>query len=160
RRLVVAATLAATALFASQIRNLEIVIDPNTMLPQAHPYVVGTSLAERVFGTNYTLVIAVAPKHGDVWRPEVLERVQRISEGLLAIPGIGKETLLSLSARRAKEIRGGRDTLEVRPLMPRVPQTPAELERLKRAIETNPIYRNAIVAADGGAAAVTVSIEK
>jgi uncharacterized protein len=160
RLLVIALTLLMTVLLVAQIRNLKIVIDPNAALPQQHAYFIGTNLAERVFGTNYTLIVAVAPQEGDIYRPDVLDRVKQISERLATLPGVKKDTLMSLAARRAKEIRGLNDGLEVRPLMEQVPRSPQEMARLKRAIEMNPIYQNTVVAQDGTAAAITVSIEK
>jgi len=160
RWLVVALTLAITAVLVAQIRNMQIVIDPNAALPQHHPYVIGTNLAERVFGSNYTLVVAVVPERGDIYRSDVLERVKRISEALVDIPGVKKDTLMSLAARRAKDIRGHNDGLDITPLMEQVPSSAAELARLKRAIASNPVYQHTIVARDGTAAAVTVSVEK
>ena len=46
RCLVIALTVVITALAVSQARNLRIIIDPNTMLPQSHPYVSTTLRVE------------------------------------------------------------------------------------------------------------------
>ena len=117
RALVISLIMVVTCALASQIRNLQIIIDPATALPQQHPYVIGTNLAEKVFGSNYMLVVAISPKEGDIYQPEVLERVRKVSDELLKIPGIQKDTLMSLSARRAKAIEGVADGIDVQPLM-------------------------------------------
>ena len=64
RLVVIVLTIAITILMVTQMRHLKVIIDPNQMLPQEHPYVIGTNLAEKVFGSNYVLVIAVAPQVG------------------------------------------------------------------------------------------------
>jgi len=153
------ATLVTVAL-AAQIRNLRIVVDPNTMLPQHHPHVVGTNLAERVFGTNYLLVVAVLPRHGDVYRPELLARVRTISDGLLQVPNVRKHTLMSLSAQRAKGMRGTAEGLEVRPLMGDPPLDERAAQAVREAVRANPAYADMVVAADGRAAAITIAVEK
>ncbi len=160
RVLVLLLSVVITMGFVSQIKNLKIIIDPNTMLPQQHPYVVGTNMAERIFGQNYVLEVLVSPKTGDIYQAEVLERIKIISDELLKLPGVHKETLMSLAAPRAKAINGTSEGMEVHPLMEKVPASPAEMEKLRTAILRNPIYQNSIVAADGRAAAITVTVEK
>jgi predicted RND superfamily exporter protein len=145
---VIALTLVITALAISQARNLRIIIDPNTMLPQSHPYVATTLRVEHVFGSKYVVVIGVTPKAGDIYQPAVLERVQHITAALMQTPGVVKENLLSLSARRAKDIVGTPEGMEVKPLMGTVPRTTEQLAALKAAVHRNPAYLNSIVSQD------------
>lgn len=154
RWVVIVLTLAITALAISQARNLRIIIDPNTMLPQSHPYVATTLRVEHIFGSKYVIVIGVTPKKGDIYQPAVLERVQRITADLMRTPGVVKENLLSLSARRAKDIVGNPEGMEVRPLMQRVPRTPEQLAALKAAVHRNPAYLDSIVSKDGRTATI------
>ncbi|HEY5995320.1 MAG TPA: MMPL family transporter [Gallionellaceae bacterium] len=154
RWLVIALTVVITALAISQARNLRIVIDPNTMLPQSHPYVSTTLKVEQVFGSKYIIVIGVTPKSGDIYQPEVLGRIQRITAQLMQTPGVVKENLLSLSARRAKDILGTPDGMQVSPLMREIPQTPEQYAQLKAALHRNPAYMNSIVSQDERTAAV------
>jgi len=160
RALVISLIMVVTCALASQIRNLQIIIDPATALPQQHPYVIGTNLAEKVFGSNYMLVVAISPKEGDIYQPEVLERVRKVSDELLKIPGIQKDTLMSLSARRAKAIEGVADGIDVQPLMDKTPTSDADMARLRRAVALNPLYIDSVVAKDGKAAAITVTMQK
>jgi len=154
RWLVIALTVLITGLAVSQARNLRIVIDPNTMLPQSHPYVATTLKVEKIFGSKYIVVIGVTPKSGDIYQPEVLARVQRITAALLQTPGVVKENLLSLSARRAKDIVGTAEGMEVKPLMREVPQTSEQFAALKAALHRNPAYMNSIVSKDERTATV------
>jgi predicted RND superfamily exporter protein len=148
RWLVIALTVLITGLAVSQARNLRIVIDPNTMLPQSHPYVATTLKVEKIFGSKYIIVIGVTPKTGDIYQPEVLGRIQRITSELMQTPGVVKENLLSLSARRAKDIVGTAEGMEVKPLMREVPQTPEQFSQLKAAVHRNTAYMNSIVSKD------------
>jgi predicted RND superfamily exporter protein/outer membrane lipoprotein-sorting protein len=160
RRLwIIALTLLITGFFALQVKNLRIIIDPNSALPQEHPYVSATRLAEKVFGSNYVLVIGVAPKSGDIYQGAVLDAVKRISDGLPAISGVKKDTLLSLSASRVKAISGSADMLEATAMMAQIPQQEAELKALQAALRKNPIYLDTLAGKDGGATAITVSVD-
>lgn len=151
---VIAVILIITAVAVSQARHLRIIIDPNTMLPQSHTYVTTNTKVEQIFGSKYVVVIGITPKQGDIYQTAVLEKVQHITAALLQTPGVVKENLLSLSARRAKNIAGSADGLEVKPLMETVPNSPTQMDALKRAINSNPVYLNTIVSNDGHTTAV------
>ena len=154
RLLVMALTLFATGALAFQIKNLKIVIDPNTNLPQDHPYVMATNQVEKLFGSKNVILIGITPKQGSVYQPKVLAKVQRLTAALLNSPDILKENTLSLSARLAKNISGTADGMEVRPLMETVPQTPQEIEALRQAVRRNPVYFGAIISKDDRTAAI------
>lgn len=151
---VIVLTLLITAVLVLQAQNLKVIIDPNTMLPQSHPYVVGTNTVEKIFGSKYVIVIGITPKRGDIYQTEVLAKVQHITAALLQTPGVVKENLLSLTARRAKNIIGTADGLEVRSLMENVPKTAQQMAVLRTALHTNTVYLNTIVSNDERAVAV------
>ena len=65
RFVVIALTLIVTIAAVIQAKNLNIIIDPNTMLPQSHPYVTTSNLVEKVFGSKYVVMVGVTPKEGD-----------------------------------------------------------------------------------------------
>ena len=149
-----------TIIAVIQALSLRIIIDPNIALPQTHPYVIGTNLVERVFGTNHLLVVGIAPAKGDIYQTAALETVQQFTTALGSIQGVKQNTLLSFSARQAKDIVSDADSLDIRPLMPEVPVTPATLARLREAVARNPIFQNVIVSADGNAAIVTAIVDQ
>jgi uncharacterized protein len=154
RWIVIALTVLVTAVLATQIKHLKMIIDPNNFLPPSHPYVVTTHKVENTFGSKYVVVIGITPKSGDAFQPLVLEKIHKITTALRDTPGVVKENLLSLAARRAKDIRGTAEGMEVRPLMQTVPKTPEKLAALKTAVERNPAYLNSIVSKDFKTAAV------
>jgi len=160
RILVIGVTILFTALLVLQIKSLSIIFDPNTMLPQSHPYVAATNKVEEIFGSKYIILVGVTPKHGDIFQTDVLSKVQRITAGLLQAPNVVKANTLSVSTRKAKTITGVADGLLVKPLLPGGPVTPNQITALKEALATNPVYRNSIVSADGGTAAIIVEFKR
>lgn len=141
-------TLIITVILALQATNLRIIIDPNSILPQSHPYVATTNKVEDIFGSRYVMVIGITPKRGDIYQPQVLGKVKSITDALSFAPGVVKNNILSLSARRAKGISASGEGLKVEPLMPKVPRTKSQLDQLKHALQENPVYTNSIVSKD------------
>jgi len=160
RLLVIGLTVLISAALASQISQLRVIIDPNIMLPQDHPFVAATNQVERLFGSKYIIVIGITPKQGDAFSPHVLGKVQRLTTALLATPGVIKENVLSLAARRAKSIVGTPEGIEVRPLMETIPQTPAAVAALRQAVRANPVYLNTIISGDERTAAILVEFRE
>ncbi|MBI3606936.1 MAG: MMPL family transporter [Nitrospirae bacterium] len=134
--------------------SLQFDMDPDIWAPQAHPYVKTTNLLEEVFGGRNVAVIGIVPKQGDVYQPAVLEKIQRIQQGIEQIPQAIRHNILSFAARKVKEIKGTPGGMEVRPMMETIPRTPEEIAHLKAAVASLPIYINALVSPDGNAAAV------
>lgn len=151
---VIAALLLVTAVLGSRIGALKIDSNPDHWAPQAHPYVQTTNTLERVFGGRNITVIGIAPKHGDVYQPEVLAKIQRIQQGVEALPQAVRHNVVSLAARKVKSISAAEDGMVVRPMMDRVPQTEAELQRLREDVASMPVYVNSLVSADGRTASV------
>lgn len=154
--LVIVAALMVTALAVFQARSIKIVIDTNKMMPQSNTYVAASNDIEKIFGSKHVVVVGIRPKQGDVWQPSVLDKVQTMTDAFRQVPGVVKDNLLSLSARRAKSIAGHDDGLVVTPLMGRVPTNEAEMQALKQRVASNPVYRDTIVSADGQMAAIIV----
>jgi len=159
RWIVIVLTLLITALAIHQARNLRIIIDPNTMLPQSHPYVETANRVEKLFGTKDIAIIGITPKTGDVYQPNVLHKVQQVTQALAQSPGVVKENLLSLTARRAKNIIGTAEGMEVRPLVTTIPETPQQMAALKQALHNNPAYLNSIISLDERTAVIVVSFK-
>lgn len=159
RFLVISLTLVVTVLAVTQAKKLKIIIDPNTMLPQSHPYVTTSNQVEKLFGSKYVVVIGITPKEGDIYQPAVLQKIQHMTVAFLQTPGVVKENLLSLSSRRAKNIVGTAEGLEVKPLMSNVPATTEQIKELREAVEKNPVYLNSIVSTDAKTAAIFVEFK-
>ena len=154
RLAVILGAIGISLFFAGKIGNLRVVVDPNDNLPQEHPYVVASNEIERVFGGRNLVVIGIESVSGDVFQSKVLEKIQRITDGVLEIPGVIRSNVVSLAARKAKDIVGTEEGMRVRQLMETIPRTPEEIERLKQAVYANPIYVNSIISKDARMALV------
>ena len=148
-----------TVFFAAQVRHLKIVIDPSAMLPKAHPNVIGTTAAEKLFGSKYVVVIGVsAADGGTAMQPTVLQTVADLSRDLAQVHGVKAHTLLSATAERAKAISGSADEMKVQPLLP-TPVTAKGITALSTFLADNPIYQNTVVSQDQTLASISFSVD-
>jgi uncharacterized protein len=148
RWIVIALVAAATVFLSMRGSSLTVIIDPNSIVPRSHPFVATTLKVEEVFGSRYVAVIGITPKSGDIFQTKVLEKVQRITSALRETPRIVKTNLLSVSARRAKDIVGTADGMSVKQMMTEVPTTPEGMAELKKALQRNTAYMNSVVSND------------
>jgi uncharacterized protein len=148
RRWVIVGTVLVTLGLIAQLRSLQVIIDPDSTLPQTHPYIAVGNLIEGVFGNKFTVVIGITPESGDIFQQPILEKVQRITSRIQQSPLAIRNNISSLSSRKSKNISGNEEGMIVAPLMEKVPSTPAEMEILKMGIDANPVYRNLLVSPD------------
>lgn len=160
RKFIIIITTLVTLFLGFQIKNLHVVIDPNTNLPQDHPYVITTNKIEKWFSSKNVIVIGVTPKTGDAFQQDILNRVQRMTKSIMATPGIIKENVLSISAAKAKWIKGTPEGMEVKPFIDgEVPQTMEEMDSLRQSIRSNPIFYNMIISKDEKSASIIVELK-
>lgn len=155
-----ALTAVVTLGLLGQLRSLNVIIDPDSTLPQTHPYIVTGNLIEKVFGNKFTIVIGVTPKQGDIFQQPVLEKVARITDRIAKSPASVKSNIMSLSARKAKDISGDAEGMTVRPLMDKVPTDAAGMERLKAAVHKNPAYYNLLTSKDDTTTQIVAEFKK
>ncbi len=148
RAAVIAFTILITVGLLFQLKNLAIVIDPAKIMPQSHPMVVTGNRVEELFGNKHTVVVGIHARQGEALTPAILGKAQRITQALVKTKGVVRNNVISLAARKAKDIKGTDEGLEVRQLMERVPVDAARLAALKEAIAANPLYSNLVVSAD------------
>ena len=157
---VIVAILAMTAFLFTRIGSLQLDNNPDSWAPQKHAYVATTKLLKEVFGGTNVVLIGITPRQGDIYQPDLLAKIKRIQEGIEQIPHAVRHNVLSLAARKVKHINGGPEGMEVRQMLETVPQTPAEIERLKAAVASMPIYINSLVSPDGRSAAIIADFKQ
>ena len=74
RYVVVAAFTVITLLLLSQIRSLQVIVDPDETFPQSHPFVIATNTVEQLFGNKYAVVIGITAREADVFQPKIRRR--------------------------------------------------------------------------------------
>ena len=156
RRTVLLLTAAVTAGFALQIRYLEIIVDTDRLLPQSHPYVIATNIAERLFGGRYVVVVALTPRQGNIFAHDFLSTVQALTQALARVPGATRGHTLSIANPKIKDIRGDDGGMSARAVMSKVPETPEDLEALARVVNQNPLLNGVLISEDRRTTAITV----
>jgi len=152
--------LGVTCVLFSRLGSLQIDSNPSLWAPQKHVYVETTNLLEEIFGGRNLTVIGIVPRKGDIYQPAVLRKIKRIQDEVEQLPLAVRHNVLSLAAHKAKQIKGGADGMEVRPMMESVPTTPEGMDKLRAAVAAMPIYQNALVSPDGSAAAVIADFKQ
>jgi hypothetical protein len=160
RRWVIGVVLLLTLFLGAFAARQEVIINPAAVVPQAHPYIKATNTIERVFGSKYLVVIGLTPQQGDALQPAVLQAVERMTQKLYESPSVQKNTLLSLTSRQAKSIRGTGEGFEARPLAQPLPAGEAELQTLRSALAANPVYRDTVLSADGRTATILLELHE
>lgn len=136
--------------------RLRLEVDPaiDRLLPEGDDERRFYDRARRLFGNDQVLLLVL--EADDVFRPEVLESLQRITRRVEELPGV--QRVVSLAS--ATQIEGRPDELYVGPFFEAVPRDPEELASLREAIRAHPIYGPGLVSPDGRATALLVSLDR
>lgn len=153
-RAVIAVTLAVTLVLAGFIPRLQVLLDVDDQIPPGHPLVVVGQRIEQQFGGKFTTIIGVYPEQGTVYQPDVLAKVDRITRGLEALPGVRAGSVLSLTSKQLEDVRSTDDAIEITPLLPKLPSTPAEAVQLEERVRHNHPITSLLVNDTGSATAI------
>ena len=147
-------SLVATAVLAAGMSRLAVSLDPEQQLPPDNHYILVDRAIRKEFGGRNFVAIALVPKAGTVWRPDVLHAVYDLTMDLLNAPGIIRQNVVSLSSPyvRIPVERGG--ALGVDYLMKEVPEDEAGIARLRDLYRSEPLFRGTVVSDDEQAALV------
>jgi len=146
--------LAATALMAVAALKVRIATDFVDLFPRDHPYV---KLYERYlhYGSAEKVVFVLHVKHGDIFNPDTLARLQNIQDDTERLPRIDHDMVFSLASYMtsyASAVPGGirwRNYID-----PQVPETPKEIARLHELVRIHFSELRTLVSPDYKSAAV------
>ncbi len=154
---VVTAIAAVTAIMALLAVRIEIKTVFDDLLPSNHPYIKVHEQFKQNFGSSNLVSIMLEVTDGDIFRPDVLAKVQKVTRDLQFIDGANQFQIISLAAKKIKEVRASTEGIDVRPLMwPEAPTDARAIADLKAAVLRNPLVYGAYVSRDLKAALVTV----
>jgi predicted RND superfamily exporter protein len=157
---VIAAVIAVTVFLGLFAPPLKVTVDPSALVPDSNPSIQAIDRINKTFGSKYMVLIGITPKQGDIFQPEVLERVERMTRALAALPVVVQSNLMSLSSSRVRNIAGNAEGFDARPMMAEVPRDAAQMAALKEAIRKNPIYLDTVVSRDFRTAAILVELKE
>lgn len=141
------------------VQSAQIYLAPNltNMLPQNHPYVKTHNAIRDEFGGVNSFVIEVAVQEGDIFTHETLTKIKAITDTLLVETGVNRYKVISITARKAKQIRAGAWGMEILPVIyGEIPETDSskEMAELKQAVFSNDQYYRTLVSPDGKSAVI------
>lgn len=110
--------------------------------------------ARQLLGSDEPFVVALGA--ADVFTPEALVRLERLSARLHALPNV--HHVVSLTT--VPDVRSAGGAIEVVPLVESVPADPAALAGLRARVLASPLYRGTLVSEDARTAAVFVYPER
>jgi hypothetical protein len=148
---VVGVVALVTVALGAQLPRIQIDESAEGLMVEADPAREYYERAKRRFGSdNLTIILVKAP---DVFTPEVLGVVKRLSDGLQRLEGV--ERVESLTT--VKNIKGDGDLLNTEPLVgSAVPTAPDALARIRADALSNRVFVGNLVSASAGATAIVV----
>lgn len=146
-----------TMVLGLQFLRITIDADPENMLEADQADRVYYNQIKKEFGIHDLIVVGIVDEQ-DVFRPESLERVARVTAEILKIPGVIIEDVVSPSTTNNVKSAGG--LLDIRPVLREIPRSPEEAAALRRDIAENPFLHEKIASADGTAVALYVPVER
>ena len=110
--------------------------------------------ARHTFGNDETIMVAI--DSDDVFSPETVDLVIRLTGRLSQIEGVDKVVSLA----NVLAIRSTEYGMDVAPLMEVVPETPEDYEALRAQAIENPFISDALISGDGKTTAILVNLEE
>lgn len=156
RTWVVLAVAVLTAVMGYLASHVEVKTVFSDLLPKNHPYVAVNQQFKSTFGGSNMVSIMIEVKDGDIFKPSVLSKVQKITVGLQQVDSVDTYQIISIASKKIKEVRASTEGVESRPIMwPELPNGPAEMAVLKEAVLNNPLIYGPYVSMDLKATLIT-----
>src|SRR3989338_1131124 len=157
-KLIVWATVALTALFLTQLPRITTDTNPKNMLPETSDVRVWNNQVDRLFALYEDTIVVGVQNDAGVLNRDTLGRIARITDEILKLEGVAIRDVNGFTTITNVTAEAG--TLKVGPLMPRAPQTDAEVEALRAALFGNPLLLDRVISRDGKTTAVYAPLEK
>src|SRR5215469_12309911 len=152
--IVIVTVLLLTLVLGAQLRHLRLEVRLQDEVPRGHPYMAIDDRLKARLGAQQTSIIAIGVHEGNVFNPDTLGRIERLTEGVSKIPGVVPSTILSLTSENAKGISGAGAEVRVERLVTTIPKEPAELRQLRARVFSYPMYVGSIITQDARGAMI------
>src|SRR5690606_37564366 len=142
--------------FAYSLKDLTLHTDFFDFYPRQHPYIKIYNEFRRMFGSANVLQIIIKKKNGDIYNPETLQKVDRVTKFIIETKGVVPYQILSIASPKMKSINTFRGAVQIREVYyPGVPRTQEDADRVKFAVYATKGIHGVYVAEDDSAALVT-----
>src|SRR5207253_7356760 len=170
-RLAVSVVAAAmTVFFAAELRYIKVVPQFLDFYPgpsrvrvfgheytwrKGHPYINIYTTFRRMFGSANILTVILEVKHGDVYNPTTLQKLDTITKRIVETKGVVPYQVLSIAHPKMKSITTYAGAIQIREVFyPGVPQTQDDADRVKFAVYSTKGIRGLYVSQDDTAVLV------
>ncbi|HHJ34412.1 MAG TPA: transporter, partial [Gammaproteobacteria bacterium] len=96
--------LLITLFFAYQVPAVRLVSEFSDLLPQEHPYIQTHNEIRETFGGANNVVVVLEVKRGDIFNPETLNKIHRITQKVDSLSGINHNLVTSLTHRTTRRV--------------------------------------------------------
>jgi hypothetical protein len=142
--------LLLTGFFAYHTRHIRLDSSVDSLLPKDDPEKQYHNEVRQLFGSDEIGVVGLVTDN--VYTPEVLQKIKRLTEEIRKIPAVKSVISLTNVQDIIKSV-AEEQTL----LVPKIPATDAEWEQLKERVADVPVYLKNLVSPDGRAAAINIA---
>lgn len=150
-------TLGIAMLFGVWLPRMRTDTDPKNMLPATSDVRVFNDRVDQWFGLHKDTIVVGIVRDGGIFERKTLETVTRVTGAIAGLHGVVSADITSLSTADNVVVDGG--SLRAEPLLPGVPDTPDQMERLRRSMMDNAMVVGRLVSQDGTATAIYVPLE-
>src|SRR5438552_2858676 len=122
---------------------------------KGHPYINIYNTFRRMFGSANILTVILETKHGDVYNPTTLQKLDTITKRIVETKGVVPYQVLSIAHPKMKSITTYAGAIQIREVFyPGVPQTQDDANRVKFAVYSTKGIRGLYVSQDDTAVLV------
>lgn len=159
---IVLVSLVVTVFFALQLPKLYWETDARVYLPKGHAAILYDEKVDTLFGVKDTVIVGIVNQDGSIFNTESLARIKRLTEKISALEGVQATRNLDVASLSTATVFTGNETeLTTKQVMEAVPQTPAEIEAMRKMVYDNAdLFVGNIVSADGSAAMIRAKLKE
>ena len=122
---------------------------------KGHPYINIYNDFRRMFGSANVLTVILEVKHGDIYNPTTLQKLDAMTRWIVETKGVVPYQILSIAHAKMKSINTYGGAIQIREVFyPTVPKTQEDADRVKFAVYATKGIRGLYVAEDDTAALV------
>lgn len=149
--------LVLTAFFALGLRQVELRTIFSDLFPKNHPFV-QTFKDHPNFGNPLTVTIMVKRKDGDIYNPDTLAKIWRMTRDIDLAPAVDHDQILSITTEKARYAEATPSGIDIKPLMDsRAPETDAEIDEFRHRVDKSPNVQTFLISQDGTATIITAT---
>jgi predicted RND superfamily exporter protein len=144
-----------TAFFGVGLTKIRLHTDFFDFYPRQHEYIRFYNEFRRMFGSANIMSVILEVKNGDIYNPETLQKLDRITKHMVNTKGVVPTQILSIAHPKVRSFSAAQGTISIREIFyPTVPQTEADADRVRFSVYSNRGVRGIFVSHDDTAAVV------